>query len=317
VTGPGTFELGRELAADGRWVRQVSGFRGRVSADGSSPFAAEGGRYHLYVCLCCPWSHRSVIARRLKGLEDAISISYVDPYRDARGWAFTGGGFVDGVNGFAFLAEAYAATDPSYDARVSVPVLWDRMTSRIVSNESGEILRMLGTEFDAFATREVDLYPEPLREEIDAVNELVYDNVNNGVYTAGFTTRADVYEEACLRLFATLDELEQRLGSSRYLVGDAPTEADWRLFVTLVRFDTVYYSHFKCNLRRIVDYPNLWAYTRDLYQQPGIADTVAIDQIKRHYYTTHDMLNPSRIIPLGPEVDFEEPHGRGTSPAGT
>jgi putative glutathione S-transferase len=310
-TGAGRFELGPELAADGRWVRQGSAFRRWVTADGSSGFPAQAGRYHLYVCRCCPWSHRSVIARRLKGLEEAISISSVDPYRDERGWAFSGGEFVDEVNGFRFLAEAYGATDPSYDARVSVPVLWDKESSEIVSNESGEIMRMIETQFDAFATRDADLYPDGVRDEIDAVNELIYDNVNNGVYTAGFTTRQDVYEEAFRALFATLDRLEERLASSRYLVGDKPTEADWRLFVTLVRFDTVYYTHFKCNLRRIVDYPNLWGYARDLYQQPLVAETVDMEQIKLHYYTTHEMLNPSRIVPLGPALDFLAPHDRG------
>ncbi len=304
------FELGRELTADGRFVRQESSFRAWVTADGSSGFPAASGRYHLYVCLACPWSHRVVIGRLVKGLETAISISYAHPYRDARGWAFTGGEFVDQVNGFTFLSEAYAASDPSFDGRLTLPVLWDTESGQIVSNESADILRMLGTAFDAYAERDADLYPLALRFEIDALGELVY-VLNNGVYVAGFSTSQSVYEEACANVFAVLDALEERLGLTRYLVGERPTEADWRLFPTLVRFDTVYYSHFKCNRRRLVDYPNLWAYTRDLYQQPGIAATVSLEQIKRHYYTTHDMLNPGRIIPLGPELDFFAPHGRG------
>jgi glutathionyl-hydroquinone reductase len=307
----GNFQLGRELSDDGRFLRQESVFRRWVTVDGSSGFPAAAGRYHLYASLACPWSQRATIGRLLKGLEGTISISYADPYRDARGWAFTGDGFVDQVNGFAFLSEAYIATDPSFDGRLTLPVLWDKDTGQIVNNESGEVLRMLGTAFDAFAERDADLYPLALRHEIDSVNDLVYRNVNNGVYEAGFSTSQAVYEEAVENVFTVLDQLEERLGSTRYLVGDAPTEADWRLFPTLVRFDTVYYSHFKCNRRRVVDYPDLWAYARDLYQQPLIADTVAIDQIKRHYYTTHDMLNPSRIIPVGPDLDFLAPSGRG------
>jgi glutathionyl-hydroquinone reductase len=305
------FELGEELSADGCFVRQESAFRRWVTADGSSGFPAEAGRYHLYVSLACPWSQRTSIGRILRRLEEAISVSYANPYRDARGWAFTGGEFTDQVNGFSFLAEAYAATDPTFDGRITLPVVWDTVTGQIVSNESGDILRMLNSAFDAFAQGEVDLYPEPLRRMIDEVNALVYENVNNGVYKAGFSASQAAYEEAFENVFATLDRLEARLDSTRYLVSDTPTEADWRLFPTLVRFDSVYYSHFKCNRRRILDYPNLWAYARDLYQQPRIAETVAMDQIKRHYYMTHDMLNPSRIIPAGPELDFLAPHGRG------
>jgi putative glutathione S-transferase len=305
------FELGREVTSDGRFVRQESAFRRWVSDAPGSDFPPARRRYHLYVSLACPWSQRTIIGRILTGLEHAVSISYADPYRDALGWAFTGGAFVDRVNGFAFLSEAYAATDPSFDGRVTLPVLWDRETAQIVSNESGDILRMLGGAFGAHAERDVDLYPSGLRTEIDAVNALVYENVSNGVYKAGFSRSQEAYEEAYENLFAALDRLEAMLGATRYLVGDAPTEADWRLFPTLVRFDTVYYSHFKCNRRRLVDYPELWGYTRDLYQQPRIAETVALDQIKRHYYTTHDMINPSRIIPAGPELDFLAPHGRG------
>ncbi|HJW76217.1 MAG TPA: glutathione S-transferase family protein [Thermoleophilia bacterium] len=304
------FALGREVTADGRFVRQGSAFRRWVTADGSSGFPAAAGRYHLYVCLACPWSHRTVIVRHLKGLEDAVSMSFLDPYRDERGWAFSGGEFVDPVNGFAFLREAYAATDPSFGGRVTVPVLWDKETRQVVSNESADLLRMFNGEFEAFARHHVDLYPEALRAEIDAVEAFVYDNVNDGVYKAGFARSQRAYDEAYERLFAALDQLEERLASSRYLVGDSPTEADWRLFPTLVRFDAVYYVHFKCNRRRLVDYPNLWGYARDLYQRPGIAQTVAMDQIKRHYYTTHGFLNPSGIIPRGPEIDFEAPYDR-------
>jgi len=311
AAGRRRFALDGELSEDGRFIRHESAFRRWVTADGSSGFPAEAGRYHLYVCLCCPWSHRVAIGRVLKGLERAISISYVDPFRDARGWAFTGGEFVDPLNGFTFLREAYEATDAGFAERVTVPVLWDKETGQIVNNESSDILRMLGTAFDAVAERDVDLYPQPLRSEIDAVNDLVYENVNDGVYKAGFSTSQAAYEKAAENVFAVLDRLEERLGASRYLVGDEPTEADWRLFPTLVRFDAVYYSHFKCNRRRVLDYPNLWAYTRDLYQQPRIAETVAMDQIKRHYYTTHDMINPTRIIPIGPDIDFLAPHGRG------
>jgi putative glutathione S-transferase len=306
-----SFEFRHELSEDGSFVRQESAFLRRVTADGSSGFPAAAGRYHLYACLCCPWSQRAVIGRMLKGVESAISLSYVNPFRDARGWAFTGGEFVDHANGFSFLAEAYAATDPGFDERYSVPVLWDTETNQIVSNESGEILRMLNDEFGAFAESDADLYPVALRPEIDSLNELIYENVNNGVYEAGFSRNQAVYEAACDGVFTVLDQLEERLGSTRYLVGDAPTEADWRLFPTLVRFDTVYYVHFKVNRRRILDYPNLWGYTCDLYQLPGIAETVDMDQIKRHYFTTHDMINPSRLIPVGPELDFLAPHGRG------
>jgi putative glutathione S-transferase len=305
------FELGEELSPDGRFIRQESAFRRWVTADGSSGFPAVAGRYHLYAAAACPWSQRSLIVRLLKGLEDAIGVSHLHPYRDSRGWAFTGGEFVDEVNGFEFLAEAYLATDPDFDDRVTVPVLWDTETGQILSNESGDIMRMLDSEFDALAERDIDLYPEPLRTEIDRLNLLLYENLNNAVYIAGFSTSQESYEEAVERIFWMLDRLEERLASSRYLLGGTPTEPDWRLFPTLLRFDSVYYSHFKCNRRRIVDYPNLWGYTRDLYQLPRIVETVSMEQIKRHYYTTHDMLNPSQIIPAGPELDFLAPHGRG------
>jgi glutathionyl-hydroquinone reductase len=305
-----SFSVSSEVAADGRFARRESAFRRRVSVEGLLDFKAAPGRYHLYVCLACPWSQRAIIARRLKGLEDVVGISYADPYRDERGWAFTGGEFSDRVNGWDFLSEAYLATDAHFKGRVTVPVLWDKETRQIVNNESADIMRIFNGGFGALADESVDLYPQALRDEIDEVNRLVYEDVNNGVYKAGFARSQAAYDEAFENLFIALDGLEQRLSQQRYLVGPAPTEADWRLFVTLVRFDAVYYSHFKCNLRRLIDYPALWGYTRDLYQHPGIAATVALDQIKRHYYTTHDMLNPSRIIPLGPHLDFGAPHER-------
>jgi putative glutathione S-transferase len=296
----------------GAFVREEARFRDRVSADGSTPFPVEAGRYHLYVALACPWSHRAVIARRVKRLESAISISYIHPYRDERGWAFTGGEFADPVNGFSFLSEAYEASRPGYEGRVTVPVLWDRETGQIVNNESADLLCNFDAEFAAVADGPApELYPADLRDEIDALNERIYETVNNGVYRAGFARSQEAYEEAFFALFETLAWLEERLSTRRYLCGDRITEADWRLFVTLVRFDAVYHTHFRCNGRRLVDHPNLYAYTRDLYQQPGIAETVAMDQIKRHYYTTHAELNPKGIIPAGPlDVDFTAPHGR-------
>jgi glutathionyl-hydroquinone reductase len=302
--------ISREQHDDGAFVRQDSTFRAWIRADGSGDLPAAQGRYHLYVAKACPWASRALIVRRLKRLEDTISVSYAHPLRDDRGWAFPGGEFCDDVNGFAFLAEAYDRSDPDYDARHSVPVLWDKQEGLIVNNESADIVRMLNTEFDAWGDAGVDLYPADLRPAIDALNERIYATVNNGVYAAGFATLQEAYHRAFVDLFATLDDLEQRLGERRYLTGDRITEADWRLFVTLVRFDAVYYSHFKCNLRRIVDYPNLWGYTRELYQLPGIADTVDLDQIKAHYYGTHPSLNPTRIVPDGPALDFSAPHAR-------
>ena len=313
-----SFDLGREAAADGRFVRQDSVFRRWVTADGSSEFPAEAGRYHLYVSLACPWSHRAVIVRAVKGLDEAVGISYAAPFRDERGWAFSGARFVepatglagdytDSVNGFSLLSEAYQATDPGFHDRVTVPVLWDSRTGQIVNNESSDIVRMFNSAFDEVASNHVDLYPPAWRAEIDTLNAFVYDRVNNGVYKAGFARRQEAYDEAFRSLFAALAELEDRLSGRRFLLGEVITEADWRLFPTLVRFDAVYYSHFKCNERRLIDYPHLWRYTRDLYRQPGIAATVAMDQIKRHYNTTHDFLNPSRIIPDGPAIDFAAP----------
>jgi len=299
------------VGRSGRFDRPRATFREWVSADGSTPFPAVAGRYHLYVSWACPWAHRTAIGRMLKGLEDVIGLSVVDPIRDERGWAFTGGEYTDPVNGFAFLGEAYAANDPDYDDRLSVPVLWDKETERIVNNESADILRMYTTAFDGLATRDVDLYPEPHRDEIDALNKRLYEDVNNAVYAAGFSRDQADYERIVARMFATFDEVDARLGESRFLFGDAPVETDWRLFTTLVRFDAVYNIHFKCSLRRIVDYPNLWPYARDLYQQPGVAETVRFDDIRRHYYMTHDSINPSRIVAVQPDVDWTAPPERG------
>jgi len=294
------------------FVRPRYPFQGRITADGSSGFPAEAGRYHLYVSLACPWAHRSVIARRLMGLEDVVSLSVVDPVRDGRGWAFREGqGYgPDPVNGFTLLREAYDATEPGYDGHISVPVLWDRATSRIVSNNFPDITIDLGAQFGAWAAPGIDLYPVPLRAEIDALNDRVYASVNDGVYRCGFAGRQAVYDAAVTALFATLDELEERLASRRYLFGDQITEADVRLWVTLARFDNVYVTHFKANVHRIVDYPNLWGYTRDLYQNPAFGPTTNFDHIKRHYYTTHPHLNPQRIVPAGPVLDWAEPHHR-------
>ncbi|HEY2601306.1 MAG TPA: glutathione S-transferase C-terminal domain-containing protein [Thermoleophilaceae bacterium] len=300
-----------ETFSDGAFKRQDSFFRGRISADGSTPYAAEAGRYHLYVSWACPWAHRAIIGRRLKGLEDAIGMSVVDPVRDARGWAFTGGEFSDPVNGFEFLCEAYERTDPDYSLRVSVPVLWDKQTGRIVNNESGDVLRMFDQDFGGLADDSYDLYPEPHRAEIDELNQRIYDHVNNAVYKAGFTTSQEIYEREVHDLFVLLDELDARLAGSRYLFGDRPVETDWRLFTTLARFDAVYYIHFKVSRRRLVDYEQLWPYFRDLYQSFGIADTVRLDQIRAHYYKTHESINPKRFVAVMPDADFDAPHGRG------
>jgi putative glutathione S-transferase len=298
---------------DGAFARQEDAFSDWVRADGSSPYPAAAGRYHLYVSLACPWAHRTIIVRRLKGLEGAIGMAIVDPIRDERGWAFRDGPGMgpDPVNGFAYLAEAYAATDPSYRGRVTVPVLWDTVARRIVSNNDDHIMRMLETEFEAFArSNDLDFYPEEHRGEIDALNAEIYESVNNGVYRAGFATEQGAYEAAASELFNQLDRLDARLADRRYLTGATPVETDWRLFVTLVRFDAVYVGHFKCNLRRIADYPNLSGYLRDLYQFRDVAQTVNFDHIKRHYYMTHDEINPTRIVPIGPQLDLGAPHGR-------
>jgi len=305
-----TFSLGRESADDGSFRRQESGFRNLVSGDGSTGFPLEAGRYHLYVSRACPWAHRTIIGRRLMGLEEAIGVSYVHPLRDERSWAFTGGEHFDPINGFEFLGEAYTATDPSFDARVSVPVLWDTNAGVIVNNESAEILRMLGTVFAPLASHAVDLYPEALRDEIDALNDRIYDNVNDAVYKAGFARRQEVYEREVATLFHTLDELDARLAERRFLFGAEPVETDIRLFTTLVRFDAVYQIHFKCSLRKLIEYQHLWPYTRDLYQWPGIAETVSFDEIRAHYYRTHPMINPSGLVAVQPAASFEDPPGR-------
>jgi glutathionyl-hydroquinone reductase len=316
--------MGRELAS-GAFERQESRFRDWVGVDprsgSASAYPVAAGRYHLYVSLACPWCHRVAILRELAGLRDAVGISYVAPFRDERGWAFTGESFADGpggeyvdrLHGWEFMAEGYRLSDPEFEGRVTVPVLWDTATNRIVSNESGEIIRMFCApdSLGGLGGRDLDLYPAASREEIDALNARIYETVNNGVYRAGFARRQDAYERAFAELFASLEWLEDLLADRRYLAGAEVTEADWRLFPTLVRFDEVYHVHFRCNYRRIVEYPNLWGYTRELYQWPGVAATVAMGQIKRHYYTTHDELNPKRIIPVGPAPEWTAPHGRG------
>jgi putative glutathione S-transferase len=299
-------------ATGGEFIRTESIFRDRVTADGSSSFKAEPGRYHLYVSYACPWAHRTIIFRALKGLEQAITLSAADPVSEPNGWTYTQR--PDSANGTRYLYEVYLKARPDYTGRVTVPTLWDRKQSAIVNNESSEIIRMLNREFDAFATRELpDMYPEDLRGEIDRWNELIYPTVNNGVYRAGFATAQDRYEQAVRGLFETFAALEAHLARHRYLCGDRLSEADWRLFPTLVRFDSVYHYHFKCNLARLRDYPNLWAYTRELYQYPGIAATVDLKDIKEHYYRSQARVNPSGVVALGPmltERDFSQPHER-------
>lgn len=296
----------------GHFIRWESPFRDRITADGASGFRAEPGRYHLYVSYACPWAHRTLIVRSLKKLEEVIPISVVHPLMGPESWHFgeCDGCTADHLFGAEFLYEIYCRAKPDFSGVVTVPALFDRETGTLVNNESSEIMRMFNGAFDAWGERSVDLYPEPLRGEIDTLNGLIYDNVNNGVYRAGFARTQGAYEEAFDALFATLDTLETRLATRRYLTGATITEADWRLFPTLVRFDAVYFTHFKCNLRRLTEYPNLWGYTRDLYQQPGIAETVHLDHIKRHYYGSHPQLNPKGIIPKGPALDFLEPHRR-------
>jgi putative glutathione S-transferase len=302
---------GKKQSAE--FVRAAYPFCGRITADGSSGYPAEPGRYHLYISWACPWAHRTAIVRKLLGLEEFVSLSAVDPVRDGRGWAFREGPghSLDPVNGFALLREAYDATEPGYQGHISVPVLWDRVSRRIVSNNFPDITIDLGAAFRAWTDDAPDLYPAGRRAEIDAMNEVVYENVNNGVYRAGFAGSQDQYHLWVTRVFATLDELEDRLADGRYLLGDAITEADVRLWVTLARFDAVYYSHFKANLRRLSDYPNLWGYARDLYSMPAFRETTRFDHIKRHYFMTHPHLNPSRIVPDGPLLDWDSPHSRG------
>jgi len=303
---------------DGQFIRPTTRFRNWVTPDGSAgpsgegSFAAQAGRYHLYVSLACPWAHRTVIFRKLKGLENVISLSVVSPDMLKDGWTFNKdeGSSGDNVNGKSKLSEIYLLTDARYSGRVSVPVLWDKQRKTIVNNESPEIIRMLNSAFDAFTNIHADFYPENLRAEIDRINDLVYPNINNGVYRAGFATSQAAYETAFRGVFDTLDEMEQLLSQHRYLVGNTITEADWRLFCTLIRFDAVYYSHFKCNWRRISEYPNLSNYVRDLYQVPGVAETVSLQQIKRHYYGSQRQVNPTGIVPVGPQLDFAASHDR-------
>jgi putative glutathione S-transferase len=301
----------------GKFVRTNATFRNWITADGTNApsgraFEAEAGRYHLYVSYACPWAHRTLIFRKLKGLEDMIGLSVVDHFMGGQGWTFHEGDGVipDPVMDAEFLHQLYTAADPTFTGRVTVPVLWDKKEKTIVSNESSEIIRMFNSAFDELGAKPGDFYPEPLRDEIDEVNERVYHTFNNGVYKCGFATTQEAYEEAFVALFDTLDWLEARLAKQRYVAGDVITEADWRLFTTLIRFDAVYYGHFKTNLRRIIDYPNLWAYTRELYQVPGVKSTVNMHHIKHHYYGSHETINPTGIVPMGPVIDFGAPHGR-------
>lgn len=303
---PNISQFPEEQSTDGEFERQEDAFRHRVRADGDASHEVAKDRYHLYVSLACPWASRTVIARKLLGLEAAVGLTVMDPIRDDRGWAFREGpGYeTDPINGFEFLSEAYLVSDPDFKGRVTVPVLWDKQMKRIVNNSEDDICQMFNDVFRPLGHGEVDWFPTDLLDEQAALSELIYETVNNGVYRAGFASNQASYEKACRKLFATLDQLEERLSESRWLFGDRLVETDWRLFCTLVRFDAVYHGHFKCNVRRIVDYPNLQRYLVDLYQLPGIAETVNIDHIKRHYYFTHDDINPTRIVPIGPELDF-------------
>ncbi len=300
------------LDRDGRFVRSTTTKRDGITADGSSGFPAEAGRYHLYVSLACPWAHRTAILRRLKGLEDVISLSSVEPFMGEAGWMFSDGDgpFPDPLHGAVYLRDVYTMADPGYTGRVTTPVLWDKEEQTIVNNESREIMKMLDAEFEDLATTDRDFYPGDLRDEIEDALDALYEPVNNGVYRTGFARRQPAYEEAVTELFHALDRFEGVLSERRYLCGDRVTEADWAFFTTLVRFDPVYHYHFKCNLRRIVDYPNLWGYVRDLYQYPGVAETVDLDHIKEHYYRSHESINPTRIVPRGPVIDFSTSHDR-------
>ncbi|WP_296403757.1 glutathione S-transferase family protein [Psychrobacter sp.] len=306
-------------ATGGRFQRDLARFRSWVTVDGSAGpsgsdgFKAEPNRYHLYVSLACPWAHRTLIYRKLKGLEDLISVSVVHPLMHEHGWTFNEGEGVipDPIFNADYMHQIYTKAKSDYTGRVTVPVLWDKKNNTIVSNESSEIIRMFNSAFDEVgANKEVNFLPDNLVSEIEELNEFIYPNINNGVYKSGFATTQEAYEEAVIDLFKALDTIEARLENNRYLTGDTITEADWRLFTTLVRFDPVYVGHFKCNIRRIYDYPNLWGYTRDLYQVPGVAETVNMDHIKTHYYGSHDTINPTLIVPVGPEIDFMSAHGR-------
>ncbi|UOA16263.1 MULTISPECIES: glutathione S-transferase family protein [Sulfitobacter] len=307
-------------SSGGKFERSEAQFRNWVTADGSAGpsgeggFKAESGRYHLYVSYACPWAHRALIFRQLKGLEDHIDVSVVHPDMLGEGWTFdtdfpdaTG----DTLFGLPYARDIYTRADPNFSGRVTVPILWDKERETIVSNESAEIIRMFNSAFDEITGNSDDYYPAALHDRIEEINAPVYDTLNNGVYKAGFATTQEAYDAAVHPLFDTLDWIEDILSQNRYLAGDKMTEADWRLFTTLVRFDKVYHLHFKCNRNRIVDYPNLWAYTRELYQVPGVAETVNFDHIVRHYHYSHDTINPHRIIPINPVLDFDAPHGRG------
>jgi putative glutathione S-transferase len=308
----------KDRTKDGHYIRATTRFRNWVTPDGAAGpsgdggFKAEAGRYHLYVSLACPWASRSIIFRKLKKLEDVISMSITSWHMGKDGWTFdtNEGSTGDDINHKSKLSEIYVAAEERYTGRVSVPVLWDKKRQTIVNNESSEIIRMLNSAFDAFTDVRADYYPSKLRAEIDRLNDLIYPNINNGVYRAGFATRQDAYEKAFRSLFDTLDEIEQLLSQHRYLTGNTITEADWRLFVTLIRFDAVYYGHFKCNWRHIYEYPNLSNYTRDLYQVPGVAETVSLEHIKKHYYGSQRQVNPTGIVPVGPQLDFAAPHDR-------
>lgn len=305
-------------ASKGRFIRTEAQFRNWITADGSpgpsgsGGFKAEPGRYHLYVSLACPWANRTLIFRKLKGLEDMISISVVNPLMAEHGWTFDDddGVIPDPIHQAKYLYEIYQAADPHYSGRVTVPLLWDKHQNKPVNNESAEIIRMFNSAFDQVGASPGDYYPEDLRSEIDPLNQRIYDHINNGVYKAGFATTQEAYEEAVYELFAELDLVDQRLANQRYLLGATPTEADWRLFTTLIRFDAIYHGHFKCNLRRIEGYPHLSGYVRDLYQWPGIADTINMKHIKEHYYRSHATINPTGVVPVGPDLDFTRAHGR-------
>jgi putative glutathione S-transferase len=301
-----------EQTMEGEFQRQEDAFRAWVSDDGLSPYPVARGRYHLYISLACPWASRTLIAHEIKHLEGVVGVTVVDPVRDEHGWAFRDGpGYSkDPANGFRFLSEAYVATDPALAGRVTVPVLWDKVNHVIVNNSEDDICRMFNNVFAKPGDGSADLFPADIAEEQNRLSAFIYENVNNGVYRAGFATSQRAYERSARNLFTALDQLEQRLAIGRYLFGNRIVETDWRLFCTLIRFDAVYFGHFKCNLRRIVDYPNLDGYLRDLYQQPGIAETVNFDHIKRHYYITHEEINPTRIVPLGPILDLQRPHRR-------
>jgi glutathionyl-hydroquinone reductase len=315
VEGKWQSDAGKWADSKGRMQRPESTLRNWITPDGSrgptgrGGFKAEAGRYHLYIARACPWAHRTAIFRELKGLQDMIGLSVTHWVMLENGWTFAPapGVIPDTVNGARYLYELYAKSEPDYSGRVSVPVLWDKRTARIVNNESADIIRMLNSAFDGIGAEPGDYYPEALRGEIDAVNKRVYDTLNNGVYKAGFAGSQDAYDEAVAPVFETLDWLEEKLSSADYLVGNRLTEADWRLFTTLLRFDPVYHTHFKCNLHRLVDYPSLWAYTRRLYQHPGVKPTVNFDHIKGHYFQSHRWINPTGIVPKGPIVDLDAP----------